>query len=136
MDDYQLVRYIGGYDPQRLRCWKFYAARLLTNGGYGIIDETNVEHTYPPAYFEAVESNTVRCVIAELRLGEHVLIGFDLPLPLKNCDAIECDGEIFLFTVPYDLPRSIGIKSEKSFKGKVVEFVHWVERHGAYDKDF
>lgn len=51
------VKYIAENDPLSLLNGKIYDARILKKGWYGIVDETNEEHTYPPELFEIIEES-------------------------------------------------------------------------------
>lgn len=49
------VKYIGESSPLSLLNGKVYDARILKEGWYGIIDETNEEYAYPPELFVRVD---------------------------------------------------------------------------------
>ena len=55
INDTAKIKYIGEDDPLSLRTGKIYTARILKEGWYGVVDETEEEYAYPPEVFERIE---------------------------------------------------------------------------------
>ena len=62
-------------------------------------------------------------IIDNFSVGKFRILVMDSGIPNTKFSAVKIDNDVHKVTVPYDIPNSIAIESDKDYANKAVEFI-------------